>query len=220
MSERRRFRPSGISASSRPFCFIATLFLAGCSALGPRAPERIGVDVFDEARFSVGENQLRLAIEDESGSRSLIAYLEVEDQEGGRRRTEARWRLTGVRPGIFEIDFEAGQTGVHKGRIRIYDQNRAGLLFVDNDLRFRVWPRYEFVQDRSYYTNETVARFRLRDRQGDSDSIRIVRVELETDSLSNGHKQFSLRGTEVFGELPIEKTATRELPACRQGLWR
>ena len=171
--------------------------------LKPRPAEQLAVEIFGESRFTLGENYLRFEAFSETAARSLIVYLEAEAPSGRRRRTEARWQLPSGQAEMLEISFRAEESGVHTGRLRIYDEQRARLLFVDNDLRLRVWPRYEFVQDRSYYTDEDVTRFRFRDRQGGTDSIRIVRVELVGDGHSLGQRQLSLRGSEVFGELPI-----------------
>jgi hypothetical protein len=211
---RHGFRPSGLCFSPRPFYFLALLAVGGCSLVGPRPVDQLRIDVQSDARFSVGENHVRFEAFSQTLSRSLIVYLEAQAPSGRRRRTEARWRLPPGRANILDIAFGANETGVYSGQMRIYDEERARLLFVDNELRFRVWPRYEFLQDRSYYTDEDQASFRLRDHQGDSDSIRIVRVELVGEGgSSHEQRQMTLRGKEVFGEIPI---AT--LPAGRYQL--
>lgn len=205
---RHEIGPSGISRSSRPLLLVL-LLAAGCSVVGQGPPVELELAVFSDARFSVGDNRLGVQVGErpDAAFRPLLAYLEVEDPSGRRRRTEARWRLAGDAANRLSIEFTALEPGVHRGRLRIYDEDRAQLAFVDNELRLRVWPRYQLVADRSYYTGEGTLHFRLRDLQGAANEVKIIRVELRGDSLAHGQRQLSQRGAEVIGELPIAALA-------------
>ena len=167
----------GRRASARPFCLLACtlLLFSGCGWWQrPRVP-RLTVEVVAGRQPVQGENRLELLVFSRSAhSRALVAYLERVGPSGVRLRREQRLQVPGGTTSRFELIYRAEEAGIHRASLRLYDLARGSLVHESRDLRLMVRPRWEFTQDRSYYTGERGVRFRARLNRRDEAGKRVA----------------------------------------------
>ena len=202
-------RPSWIAGSSRPFCLsacwvvllAAVMGLESCSLPQLQREPRFRVEVFYEAIWTPGENQLGVQIFS-SGRRhqALMAYLELESPTGERRRSAVQWQVPGRVASRFELSFQTHQPGLYCGGLRIYEVDGGRLVYQREDVRLLVRPQLEFTHDRSYYTTEEVIRFRGRLNRVEG-AGHTLWVELRGNNTSWEQAEQVFYGREVYGEL-------------------
>ena len=172
---------SGRSVSSRPFCLgwvLLLILMAGCGPLRQPHRPQLSVEVVEDGLPVQGENQLGVHIFSTSArSRLLVAYLELKGPSGVGLRSEHRLQVPGGVTSRFDLEYRAQEAGVHRLALRFYDLERGVLVHAEEDLRLVVRPRWEFTQDRSYYTDEDQFRFRARLNRADEIGKRVA-VEL------------------------------------------
>lgn len=195
-------RPSW-SASARPFCLAAVVWLSaatGCGPPAPRAVPRFSVEGIEERAPVQGENRLGLRLFSNT-RRAVSARLELTAPSGERVVAEERLQLPGQGAILAEVRFQAHEVGVHTGSLKVWDAANEAQYNTIDDLRLVVRPRWEFTQDRSYYTREEQIRFRARVNRDDLGANR-VRVVLR--SARSGQDQVE-DGVELDGAfLPLD----------------
>ena len=166
----------GRRASARPFCLlVCALLFSGCGWWQRPGTPRLTVEVVEGRQPVQGENRLELRVFSGSAhSRALVAYLERVSPSGGRLRSEQRLQVPGGKTSRFELIYEAGEAGIHRASVRLYDLARGSLVHETRDLRLLVRPRWEFTQDRSYYTGERAVRFGVRLNRRDEVGKRVA----------------------------------------------
>jgi hypothetical protein len=132
-----------------------------------------------------GDNHLGLRLASPGRRVRLVAvHLEWETPSGQRGSRAQRLRLSGGAPGYFELPYHLEEAGAHRASLRLYDLERGGMVGQVKELPLYARPRWELVQDRSYYTGERQIRFRLRlNRQEQRGRRAAVRLRAGKDVL-------------------------------------
>jgi hypothetical protein len=196
----------------------AWLFLAtGCAPPAPPAVPRFSVEGIEERAPVQGENRLGVRLFSNT-RRSVIARLELTAPSGERVTAEQRLQLPGQGATLVEVGFQVREVGVYTGSLQVRDAVQGSLLHAAEDLRLVVRPRWEFTQDRSYYTREEQIRFRARVNRDDLGANR-VRVVLRSarsgqDPLEDGVEFdgafLPLDGPEAHGAFGLAGLGTGE----------
>ena len=204
--------PSGMVQSSRPF-YLGWLLVAvalscgGCAPLKMGRGPRLEVQVQWKDEVTVGQTFLGLEIfSSAQQTRLLRAQLQFVDAAGQRREVTQRLRVPGGETSHFDLSYQIDEPGLYRCSLKLNDRAGNELVEAREDLRLVVWPRLQFVVDRSYYTTEEVLRFRAELRQGQM-HVFTVAVELLQGERVRERAEFvfhqrRVEGAFALGSLP------------------
>ena len=169
--------------------------------------EEFGLEVVHTEAPVVGQNQLSLRLAGPSSRpQSLIATLELVSPEGERLNFEHPMQAKSGDEDLIGLPFEVRKEGLYRAVLEVHDRQRKELVHAREDLRLNVRPRWEFSNDRSYYTSEEVIRFRARLNRPEETRLAVV-VELRQGTTIRDRKELFFRGLEVEGELAATSLA-------------
>ena len=197
--------PSRVLWPTASWALVASAMGCGPAQLPQQA--EFGVEVVHMEAPVVGQNQLSLRLSSPaSRPQSLVASLELVSPEGERLNFERALQARSGDEDLFDLPYVVRKEGLYHAVIEVHERQRGELVHAREDLHLSVRPRWEFSNDRSYYTSEEVIRFRAWLNRSEETRL-VMAVELRQGTITWDRRELIFRGREVEGEMAATSLA-------------